>query len=154
MGASGIGRLVRIIAARIAMMSDSAAFERMRANLNATRAFAGLALDASGELMPEEAVYTLSEAERRAKELRADLVSRGVHPDVLALCRADARNSSNTAPHDRTVAAPCSRRAGSDSPEIRPRSKMCGLELAFDFGEAFTGATQISFGGRAPHGGT
>jgi len=73
MGASGIGRLVRIIASRIARMSDSAAFERMRANLNAALAFAGFALDSSGELMPEEAVCTLSEAERRAKELRADL---------------------------------------------------------------------------------
>jgi len=43
----------------------------------------------SGQLVAVDAARTLSEAERRAKELRADLLSRGVHPDVLSFCRAE-----------------------------------------------------------------
>lgn len=68
---------------------DTQRFERMRANVNTALAFAGLAVEVSGELLSAEAVHTLFEAERRAKELRADLASRGVHPDVLAFCRAE-----------------------------------------------------------------
>jgi uncharacterized protein (TIGR02391 family) len=39
--------------------------------------------------MVVEEARTLSDAQRRAKELRADLVSRGVHPDVLKFCREE-----------------------------------------------------------------
>jgi len=58
-------------------------FEPMRARLNCALAFAGLAVDESGRLHEAEKVQTLSDARRRAQELRADLVSRGVHSDVL-----------------------------------------------------------------------
>ena len=34
-------------------------------------------------------VTTLADAERRAQDLRADLVKRGVHPDVLQFCKAE-----------------------------------------------------------------
>jgi uncharacterized protein (TIGR02391 family) len=68
---------------------DRERFEPMRANLNRALAFAGLAVEASGELVKAEAVRTLAEAERRATELRASLLSRGVHPDVLTFCRAE-----------------------------------------------------------------
>jgi uncharacterized protein (TIGR02391 family) len=61
-------------------------FEPMRANLNRALAFTGLAVDASGALSSSAKVSTLGEAQRRARELRADLLSRGVHPDVLAFC--------------------------------------------------------------------
>nr|WP_283950676.1 TIGR02391 family protein [Pseudomonas extremaustralis] len=43
----------------------------------------------AGELSPAQAVQTLPEAQRRARELRADLESRGVHPDVLRFCRSE-----------------------------------------------------------------
>lgn len=33
--------------------------------------------------------HTLREANRRAQELRADLTTRGVHPDVLRFCRSE-----------------------------------------------------------------
>src|SRR3546814_934169 len=36
-----------------------------------------------------EAAQTLPEAQRRARELRADLEGRGVHADVLKFCRAE-----------------------------------------------------------------
>jgi uncharacterized protein (TIGR02391 family) len=64
-------------------------FEPLRAKVNRALAFAGLACDASGTLVAAEVVTTLPEAERRARELRSDLVRRGVHPDVLAFCRAE-----------------------------------------------------------------
>lgn len=65
------------------------AFETSRARLNRALAFAGIEMDEAGELFNSEKVTTLSEAERRAQELRADLSVRGVHPDVLQFCRAE-----------------------------------------------------------------
>lgn len=64
-------------------------FEQMRANLNRALAFAGLQVDAAGKLSEAPQAQTLSDAARRARELRADLDSRGVHPDVLRFCRAE-----------------------------------------------------------------
>jgi uncharacterized protein (TIGR02391 family) len=63
--------------------------EPMRANLNRALAFSGLAITAAGELVTTDAVQTLHEAARRANELRADLVSRNVHADVLRFCKAE-----------------------------------------------------------------
>ncbi|YCI06606.1 TIGR02391 family protein (plasmid) [Ensifer sp. D2-11] len=64
-------------------------FEPMRLNLNRALAFAGLAVEASGALASVEAAETLSQATRRARELKSDLTSRGVHPDVLRFCREE-----------------------------------------------------------------
>ena len=64
-------------------------FEPMRTNLNRALAFAGLCVDEGGALNAAEKVRTLSEAQRRAQELRADLTARGVHPDVLRFCKAE-----------------------------------------------------------------
>jgi uncharacterized protein (TIGR02391 family) len=64
-------------------------FEPMRTHLNQALAFAGLAVDASGTLATVEQARTLSEAQRRAQELRANLTTRGVHPDVLRFCREE-----------------------------------------------------------------
>lgn len=64
-------------------------FKPMRAHLNRALAFAGLAVDATGTLAASEQARTLSEAQRRAQELRADLATRGVHPDVLRFCREE-----------------------------------------------------------------
>ena len=61
----------------------------MRANLNRALAFAGLAVHESGELKSVDKAATLSELQRRAADLRADLASRGVHPDVLRFCREE-----------------------------------------------------------------
>lgn len=64
-------------------------FEPMRALLNQALAFAGLVVDETGCLSSSERATTLPQAQRRARELRADLEGRGVHPDVLAFCRAE-----------------------------------------------------------------
>ncbi|HMI85699.1 MAG TPA: TIGR02391 family protein [Polyangiaceae bacterium] len=64
-------------------------FEQLRANLNRVLAFCGLAVDAAGKLSETTPAATIDEAARRAQELRTDLTSRGVHPDVLKFCRAE-----------------------------------------------------------------
>ena len=64
-------------------------FEPLRALLNQALAFAGLVVDEAGRLTTAEAARTLPEAQRRARELRADMEGRGVHPDVLRFCRAE-----------------------------------------------------------------
>lgn len=64
-------------------------FEPMRALLNQALSFAGLVVDQTGKLSSTVAAKTLPEAQRRARELRADLEGRGVHADVLAFCRAE-----------------------------------------------------------------
>ena len=68
---------------------DSHRFEPMRMHLNKALAFAGLAVEASGELVSVEKAQTLSEAQRRASDLREDLELRKVHPDVLKFCREE-----------------------------------------------------------------
>jgi uncharacterized protein (TIGR02391 family) len=64
-------------------------FEPMRANLNRALAFSGLAVSVTGEISAVVRAETLTEAQRRADDLRADLTRRGVHPDVLRFCRAE-----------------------------------------------------------------
>lgn len=64
-------------------------FEAIRCNVNRALAFSGLVVDATGTIGAVERAETLSEAQRRADDLRADLSRRGVHPDVLRFCRAE-----------------------------------------------------------------
>lgn len=49
-------------------------------------AFKGKALNESGKFVPVRQANTIKDAEARARELRSDLQTRGVHPDVLAFC--------------------------------------------------------------------
>lgn len=64
-------------------------FEPLRASLNQALVFAGLCVDQTGSLRSAQRATTLSEARRRAAELRADLTARHVHPDVLCFCREE-----------------------------------------------------------------
>jgi uncharacterized protein (TIGR02391 family) len=64
-------------------------YEPMRMNLNRALAFAGLAVEASGKLVSVDRAQTLSEAQRRANDLREDLTLRNIHPDVLRFCREE-----------------------------------------------------------------
>ncbi|QQS13916.1 MAG: TIGR02391 family protein [Rhodospirillales bacterium] len=68
---------------------DPDRYEPMRELLNQALAFAGMVVDQAGNLTSAEAAQTLPEAQRRARDLRADLEGRGVHPDVLKFCRAE-----------------------------------------------------------------
>lgn len=64
-------------------------FDTKRHELNSVLAFAGYTLGEDGKLRRCAAAQTISEAEERAGRLRAELSRRGVHPDVLAFCRAE-----------------------------------------------------------------
>ena len=68
---------------------DPGRYEPMRANLNRALVFAGLAVEELGKLLSVERAVTLTEAQRRATELRADLELRRVHPDVLRFCKEE-----------------------------------------------------------------
>jgi uncharacterized protein (TIGR02391 family) len=64
-------------------------YEPMRMNLNRALAFSGLAVQDSGVLISVEQAHTLTEAQLRANELRADLELRKVHADILRFCREE-----------------------------------------------------------------
>lgn len=64
-------------------------FEALRGNVNRALAFSGLAVDASGKLYSCAQAQTISEATKRAQDLREGLSTRGIHADVLRFCRAE-----------------------------------------------------------------
>ena len=64
-------------------------FEPFRQSVNTPLALIGVSVDEAGEFQFSTRARTLSEAERRAKSLRVDLLSRGVHPEVLKYCKAE-----------------------------------------------------------------
>lgn len=66
-----------------------AAFEALREEVNVPLAFAGYYVDDAGKLHPNRQAETLSEARRRAMQLRSQLVDRGAHPRLLRYCVAE-----------------------------------------------------------------
>lgn len=70
-------------------LKDPDRFEPLRQNINQALSFAGLAVEETGEIVNVSTARTLSEAERRARDLRAALKTRDVHPDVLKFCNAE-----------------------------------------------------------------
>lgn len=69
-------------------------FEPLRLRLNQALSFAGLAVDEAGTIVVVEVARTLTEAQRRAAELRADLELRRVHADVLLFCKEELLNEN------------------------------------------------------------
>jgi len=70
-------------------VGNSELFEERRLRLNQALVFSGFALGEDGKLRWTEAANTLTQAQERAGRLRRQLISRGVHPDVLRFCRAE-----------------------------------------------------------------
>jgi len=64
-------------------------FEHMRRDLNRALIMCGLSLTEQGKLVPVSNAKSISEARRRANDLRSDMLSRSVHPDVLSFCREE-----------------------------------------------------------------
>lgn len=64
-------------------------FELRRTELNQVLALSGLTLHDDGKLRQVTAARTLTEAQRRARNLQRTLRERGVHPDVLTACSAE-----------------------------------------------------------------
>lgn len=64
-------------------------YEARRSELNLILLFRGYEVNTKGKLQAATKVETLPEAEKRAKKLKHDLEGRGIHPDVLAFCKAE-----------------------------------------------------------------
>lgn len=64
-------------------------FEESRRLLNERLLLSGFEVAEDGKLHRAQAAATLAEAQRRADDLRAELIRRDVHPDVIAFCRAE-----------------------------------------------------------------
>ena len=62
------------------------ALDSLCAEVNVPLAFAGYYVDDAGKLHTKRQAETLSEARRRAMQLRSQLVDRGAHPRLLSYC--------------------------------------------------------------------
>ena len=80
---------IRRAMAPVKYMRSPERFETLRRNLNGVLLFSGMLVDDRGKLVPTTTASTISDARRRANDLRADLKDRGVHPDVLAFCKEE-----------------------------------------------------------------
>lgn len=70
-------------------VGKSQLFAERQASINAVLSLAGLGVDDQGRVVGAQRTRTASEAEARAGRLRAELVRRQVHGDVLKACRAE-----------------------------------------------------------------
>ena len=68
---------------------QQASFEARRDELNFILSLCGYELGHDGKVRPASRTTTLTEAAHRAGRLRAELLKRAVHPDVLKFCRAE-----------------------------------------------------------------
>lgn len=64
-------------------------FTNFRDNLNEALAFSGYTIGEDGKIKQVEKARTLGEAQERAGRLRAALLNRRVHHDVLKFCKAE-----------------------------------------------------------------
>jgi len=80
---------IRQALAPIRYTRDAERFEHLRSSTNQALLLCGLEVTETGELRKANAAKTISEAHDRARSLRSDLISRGVHPDVLKFCKSE-----------------------------------------------------------------
>ncbi len=81
-------RLVQEVMAPVRYAS-TADYEACRTLVNERLLLSGFRVAEDGTLELVKAASTLDEAQRRADDLRAELVRRDVHPDVLRYCRPE-----------------------------------------------------------------
>ena len=86
---TGILEFIRRSMAPARWLRDRERYEPLRSRLNEALSLIGLEVDDKGDLYRADVASTVDEAERRARNLRAGLTRRDVHPDVLAFCRAE-----------------------------------------------------------------
>lgn len=65
------------------------AFEDFRRNVNYQLSFAGMAINEKAQPQKVTTATTISEAQKRASDLRSELEHRSVHADVLRFCKAE-----------------------------------------------------------------
>ena len=81
-------RLISVVMQPVRFASP-ADFEERRTLINERLLLSGFRLLEDGKLARVQAATTLSEAQQRADDLRAELVRRDVHPDVVRFCRTE-----------------------------------------------------------------
>ena len=81
-------RLVMEVMAPV-RFGSMAEFDAVRTRVNERLLLSGLEVREDGKVVKVQAARTVGEAQERADDLRAELARRGVHPDVLAFCRAE-----------------------------------------------------------------
>jgi uncharacterized protein (TIGR02391 family) len=86
---NNVAHFIQVVLDPVRFVGQHEAFEGLRHRLNEVLAFAALQLGENGKLRPTTVASTLSEAQERAGRLRAELLRRKVHPDVLKFCRAE-----------------------------------------------------------------
>ena len=75
--------------------ADEIGFNDFRTQLNEVLSFSGLQIDARGQPILDSKARTITEAQQRAHNLRAELLKRGVHPDILRYCQAELIGEGN-----------------------------------------------------------
>ncbi|MCO5069190.1 MAG: TIGR02391 family protein [Kiritimatiellae bacterium] len=86
---NNVGAFIQAIMAPVRFLNRRDDFENLRGGLNAVLSFSGFLLNEEGRLVACREAKTIDEAVERAGRLRAELVRRHVHADVLAFCRAE-----------------------------------------------------------------
>ena len=81
-------RLISIVMQPVRFVSP-ADFEERRTLVNERLLFSGFQVLEDGQIGRVKAATTVSEAQQRADDLRAELVRRNVHPDVVRFCRTE-----------------------------------------------------------------
>lgn len=87
--ANAVAKFVKLALSPENFIGENETFENLRGEINKVLGFSGLKIEEDGKLIRVVRTSTLSEAEQRADGLRVKLADRGVHPDVLAFCRAE-----------------------------------------------------------------
>lgn len=87
-------QLIRLVIDPALFISKLDRHSQFRIELNQGLAFAGLEIDEAGAIKKIEKISTLKESEKRARELRLNLESRGVHPEVLRFCKSELLESN------------------------------------------------------------
>jgi uncharacterized protein (TIGR02391 family) len=87
--ANNVVRFIYAVMSPVRFVDKQDKFALLKDKLNSVLIFAGLELGSDGKLYKVTEARTLTEAEQRAGRLRAELLRRGVHPDVLRYCQAE-----------------------------------------------------------------
>lgn len=85
----GVAKFIQAACAPTRYAANVAMFEARRDELNFVLSMCGYELGHDGKLRIVTKAATLNDAAQRAGRLRAELLRRTVHPDVLRFCRAE-----------------------------------------------------------------
>ncbi|MBI1213756.1 MAG: TIGR02391 family protein [Alphaproteobacteria bacterium] len=86
---NNVAHFIEVVLNPVRFVRRNDEFEALRHRLNEVLAFSALHLGENGRLRPTTAAKTLSEAQERAGRLKAELMRRKVHGDVLKHCRVE-----------------------------------------------------------------